>query len=74
MATLCLLGVCDWIPDAYVRNLLEQQQPSGSWIALPAEGIPANSLREEHTTALALYTLSGLWEIEREQGTQSAFP
>jgi len=64
MATLCLLGVCDWIPETYVQSLIEQQQPSGSWGLLPAEGVPENSLREEHAVALAFYALSGLWEID----------
>jgi hypothetical protein len=67
MATLCLLGVCDWIPETHVRNLLAQQQPSGGWGSLPVEGVPENSLREEHTVALAFYTLSGLWELEQRQ-------
>ncbi|MBW2288689.1 MAG: hypothetical protein JRG90_12795 [Deltaproteobacteria bacterium] len=74
MATLCLLGLCEWIPDAYVRRLVELQEPSGSWGDLPGEGVPENSLREEHTVALAFYTLANLWDVEPQPRLPSAFP
>jgi len=74
MASLCLLGVCEWIPDAYVQRMLDGQEPSGGWGILPVEGVPGDALREEHTVALAFYTLASLWETERPEAPRSAFP
>jgi hypothetical protein len=62
MAILCYAQVCEWIPSAWVNDLIGAQQPSGSWGELNPGVHDRVIARPEHTAALAFYVLAAVWE------------
>ena len=72
MAVLCLLGAGSWIPESLWERLLDGQQPSGSWGSVPPAGTRTDSLREEHTVALAFFALAHRWRMSQQDVAASA--
>ncbi|MBX3027359.1 hypothetical protein KF840_20870 [bacterium] len=61
MAILCYAQVCDWIPTAWVDEVIATQEPSGSWGERNPGVHERVVARPEHTAALAFYVLAATW-------------
>lgn len=61
MAVLCYAQVCDWLPAAWVDEVIATQEPSGSWGERNPGVHERVVARPEHTAALAFYVLAAAW-------------
>jgi hypothetical protein len=62
LAALCYAQLCPWIRDEWLNEMIDEQQPSGSWgDELNPNVHPRVIAREEHGAALAFYVLASVW-------------
>lgn len=60
-AMLCFVGMCDWLQEERIQQLVAAQKAQGDWGKRPVDVHPLVGFPEGHTAALAFYVLATRW-------------